>query len=330
MTNVIDISAYQMNGNDYSKLKSEGIKAVIVKAGEGQDVYASFDPEAKGVTGAGIPIGVYWFSRAYTTDMAKAEANRVCDVIKNYKVGLPVFIDFEYDSLAIMQNQGVTPNKTLITNIHLVFCKTVEERGYKAGYYTNPDFLSRFVDATKLKEYTKWIACWGSYPYKDCDLWQSGVGRLQAIGGGKVDTDLDQIISGAFATMVDEATSKLKTKEEKPKEEKNKKTDIEIAVEVIQGKWSVFPERKRKIEAAGYNYSTIQNLVDQLLTGKIKATQPSTSKPATKKKTNNQIAVEVIQGKWGAGAERRKKLTAAGYDYSAVQKLVDEMMKKNK
>jgi hypothetical protein len=30
------------------------------------------------------------------------------------------------------------------------------------------------------------------------------------------------------------------------------------------------------------------------------------------------IAKEVIAGKWGNGTERKKKLTAAGYDYSAV------------
>lgn len=39
------------------------------------------------------------------------------------------------------------------------------------------------------------------------------------------------------------------------------------------------------------------------------------------------LAREVIQGKWGNGAERKQKLTAAGYDYSAVQKRVNEMLR---
>ena len=39
------------------------------------------------------------------------------------------------------------------------------------------------------------------------------------------------------------------------------------------------------------------------------------------------LAREVIQGKWGNGAERKQKLTAAGYDYYAVQKRVNELMK---
>lgn len=43
------------------------------------------------------------------------------------------------------------------------------------------------------------------------------------------------------------------------------------------------------------------------------------------------LAKEVIAGKWGAGDERKEKLTKAGYDYYAVQKKVNEMMSaKNK
>jgi len=45
------------------------------------------------------------------------------------------------------------------------------------------------------------------------------------------------------------------------------------------------------------------------------------------KKSVDEIAREVIQGKWGNGTERRKKLTAAGYDYNAVQERVNELMK---
>ena len=47
----------------------------------------------------------------------------------------------------------------------------------------------------------------------------------------------------------------------------------------------------------------------------------------TQKKSVEAIAKEVIAGKWGNGAERKKKLTAAGYDYSAVQKKVNALLK---
>lgn len=44
------------------------------------------------------------------------------------------------------------------------------------------------------------------------------------------------------------------------------------------------------------------------------------------KKTVEEVAKEVIRGDWGNGAERKQKLTAAGYDYAEVQKKVNEMM----
>ena len=45
------------------------------------------------------------------------------------------------------------------------------------------------------------------------------------------------------------------------------------------------------------------------------------------KKSVDAIAHEVIQGKWGNGAERKQRLTAVGYDYSTVQKRVNELLK---
>ena len=45
------------------------------------------------------------------------------------------------------------------------------------------------------------------------------------------------------------------------------------------------------------------------------------------KKSVDTIASEVIRGNWGNGDERKKKLTAAGYDYSAVQKKVNELLR---
>ncbi|MFO3714815.1 N-acetylmuramoyl-L-alanine amidase [Oribacterium sp. P9] len=48
---------------------------------------------------------------------------------------------------------------------------------------------------------------------------------------------------------------------------------------------------------------------------------------AAAKKSVDTIAREVIQGKWGNGAERKQKLTAAGYDYSAMQKRVNELLR---
>lgn len=45
------------------------------------------------------------------------------------------------------------------------------------------------------------------------------------------------------------------------------------------------------------------------------------------KKTVQEIAKEVIAGKWGNGENRKKRLKAAGYDYDAVQEKVNAMLK---
>lgn len=45
------------------------------------------------------------------------------------------------------------------------------------------------------------------------------------------------------------------------------------------------------------------------------------------KKSNYDIATEVIAGKWGNGAVRKKRLTEAGYDYTDIQKIVNERLR---
>ena len=51
----------------------------------------------------------------------------------------------------------------------------------------------------------------------------------------------------------------------------------------------------------------------------------ATSETAAKK-TDTEVAKEVIAGKWGVGADRKARLTAAGYDYTAVQAEVNRML----
>lgn len=56
----------------------------------------------------------------------------------------------------------------------------------------------------------------------------------------------------------------------------------------------------------------------------------STVKPQPTRKTTDQLADEVIAGQWGNGADRKKRLTDAGYDYDAVQKAVNQKMNTKK
>ena len=57
------------------------------------------------------------------------------------------------------------------------------------------------------------------------------------------------------------------------------------------------------------------------LAGKTKTTS------TTAKKSVNTLAKEVLAGKWGNGADRKARLTKAGYDYNKVQAAVNKLVK---
>lgn len=57
-----------------------------------------------------------------------------------------------------------------------------------------------------------------------------------------------------------------------------------------------------------------------------KSAEKPAEKPVEEKKTVEQIAKEVISGKWDSGAERKRLLAAAGYDAAEVQAKVNEML----
>lgn len=50
----------------------------------------------------------------------------------------------------------------------------------------------------------------------------------------------------------------------------------------------------------------------------------------TVKKSNEEIALEVINGEWGTGVVRRQRLTQAGYDYMTIQNLVNKLLRDQK
>lgn len=93
-----------------------------------------------------------------------------------------------------------------------------------------------------------------------------------------------------------------------------------LAQEVIAGKWGVGNDRKNRLQAAGYNYSEVQNRVNEILTGK------SSSSSSSSSKSIDTLADEVIAGKWGTGADRKNRLQAAGYDYTVIQNRVNEKL----
>ena len=91
----------------------------------------------------------------------------------------------------------------------------------------------------------------------------------------------------------------------------------EVAKEVINGKWGNGSDRTNRLAAAGYDTKAVQNEVNRILKGN--ATTPS--------KSINEVAKEVINGKWGNGSDRTNRLAAAGYDAKAVQNEVNRILR---
>lgn len=102
---------------------------------------------------------------------------------------------------------------------------------------------------------------------------------------------------------------------EKVEEPQTTKSIVDLANEVIAGKYGVGEARK---QALGSLYNEVQAKVNEILLGK---------KVVSSKKSNEQIADEVIAGKWDVQPRRKQLLENAGYDYNAIQKIVNRKLK---
>lgn len=91
-----------------------------------------------------------------------------------------------------------------------------------------------------------------------------------------------------------------------------------VVNDVINGKYGNGDARKKALEAAGYDYSEVQDAVNAKLYG--------SSSSSSNKKSIDVVAKEVIRGDWGNGDERKQRLESAGYDYNEVQKRVNELL----
>lgn len=186
----IDVSEHQ-GVIDWEQVKGN-VDGVIIRAGYGRNnIDKQFVRNISECNRLGIPCGVYWFSYAYTPDMAKKEAEYCLAAIKPYRVELPVCFDFEYDSVSYAKTHGMTATPTLVNALVKAFCGAVEAAGYYSMVYANPDFLSRYM--TDVGAYDLWLASWpnvvdASKPPRKCGIWQWGGSAVPGISGN-VDTN---------------------------------------------------------------------------------------------------------------------------------------------
>lgn len=104
----------------------------------------------------------------------------------------------------------------------------------------------------------------------------------------------------------------------KPASASSKASVSTVAQEVINGKWGNGDVRASNLKKAGYNASAVQKKVNELL---------GAPAPVVNKSSVSIVAQEVIDGKWGNGADRTAKLKKAGYNPATVQSKVNQLLK---
>ena len=161
--NGIDVSRYQ-GAIDWDQVKKAGISFAMLRGGYGQNnVDPYFHQNAAACQRLAIPFGIYWFSYAYTTQMAVREAEYCIALAKQYKITWPLAFDLEYDTVRYGAQNGVTIGKTLATDMTIAFCEKVKSAGYIPMYYTNLDYYRTMFDTGRLP-YDLWFAQYASAP----------------------------------------------------------------------------------------------------------------------------------------------------------------------
>lgn len=309
----IDVSHWQGDFN-FAKAKSnEGVEFAIIKAGGGDaGLYkdSRFESNYKKCEECGLPKGAYFYGNAKSVSEAKKEAEYFISILSGKKYEYPVFYDVE--------GKMITDNdRATLTEVVKAFCSTVEAAGYWVGIYSSESFFNSEMNDSELVRYSHWVARWGKNKPApksgaETQMWQFG-GETNLIRSNKINSQTcDQdycYVDYPAKIKAAGLNGYAKSQTQAPA----KKSNEEIADEVIAGRWGNGSERKQKLTDAGYDYSAVQNIVNRKM-------------GVSSKKSVDEVAKEVIHGDWGNGSDRKNRLTAAGYDYSAIQKRVNELL----
>lgn len=199
---IIDVSEHN-TVTDWRAVKADGIEGVIIRAGYGRgNIDKKFRGHITGALAAGLHVGIYWFSYAYSADMAEAEAyycmNTVSDVVSWKDITLPIFWDFEGDSMSFANMCGVDVSRETLVDMAEAFCDALESEGHMSGIYANLDYEKRYGLLTVAEQngYSVWYA---QYNYTmdssipEPDMWQyTSGGQVNGIAGN---VDMNKLLN---------------------------------------------------------------------------------------------------------------------------------------
>ena len=190
----IDVSKW--NGDiNWDLAVSDGVEFAIVRAGYRGSVTGSlvedpyFEKNMAEAAAAGIPVGVYFFTQAINQVEAVEEASMVIELMKKYKVDLPVFIDTEGAGENARAKDLDVETRTSVCD---AFCATIQNAGYTAGVYASRNWYQTMLNTPVLEKYFIWLAEYREVPLYEgyYGMWQhSSKGQINGIKGN-VDLDI--------------------------------------------------------------------------------------------------------------------------------------------
>lgn len=157
----IDVSKYQ-TGINWTKVKNAGINFVMIRCGYrgyGSGVLVEdsmFRSHISGAKGAGLRVGVYFFSQAINEAEAVEEASMAVALAKKYGINMPIAIDSEYAAGGSGRADGLSKSER--TTITKAFCNTVKNAGYTPMVYASKSWFSTHLDVSQLSGYRIWVA----------------------------------------------------------------------------------------------------------------------------------------------------------------------------
>ena len=190
----IDVSEWQEEV-DWQQVKNAGVEFAMIRAGwRGSEQGVLVEDTCAqanyaGARAAGVQVGVYFFSQAVSVQEAVEEAEYLLEIIRDWKLDMPVVYDWEF--ISEDSRTGHVDARTL-TDCAKAFCETVADAGYRPMVYFNTDQSFERMYLRELTEYDFWLAQYDTvlnYPYK-IDMWQyTETGAVPGISGN-VDINL--------------------------------------------------------------------------------------------------------------------------------------------
>ena len=268
MSKGIDVS-YHNGDIEWSLIKKQ-IDFAMLRCGYGKNhIDTQFYKNARSCESLSIPFGVYWFSYALNEQMARDEANYCCDCLTNFNILYPVAFDFEYGSENHANKIGKTFTKNERIKIAKAFLNTVEDRGYYPILYTNEDYIVHKGFDALINLYDVWYAQYtqNEKPKRECEIWQKGtinIGNLTKVDFNICFKDYPSIINPYYNVHDLDADDINYIINESDLFYLNRDY-INLAYEIINGKYGTGTERMKKIEAMGYNYAIAQSVVNTIM-----------------------------------------------------------------